>query len=117
VFFSSNISEFPFVSFSVPTLLTKLKRSHVGLDSTKPAFDQLTKSCIQRNLPVKSWISAESLAMEERGERLRIFDINYEKAPTLAEVTLNLTDAQDGSNDNANVVHWISDGIKAQNDQ
>ena len=55
--------------------------------------------------------------MEERGERLRIFDINYEKAPTLAEITLNLTDAQDGSNDNANVVHWISDGIKAQNDQ
>ena len=55
--------------------------------------------------------------MVERGESLRIFDVNHEKAPTLAQITLNLTDAKDNSDEVANVVHWISDGIKAQNDQ
>ena len=101
----------------VPTLLTKLKRSQIGLDSTKPAFDQLTESCHQRKLPVESWALAEELAMVERGESLRIFDVNHKKAPTLAQITLNLTDTKDNSDEVANVVHWISDGIKAQNDQ
>lgn len=55
--------------------------------------------------------------MEERGERLEIFDINHEKAPTLAEITLKLTDPKEGSHISASVVDWISDGIKAQNDQ
>jgi len=101
----------------VPTLLTKLKRSQIGLDSTKPAFDQLTNSCQKRKLPVDLWKSAELLAMKERGERLAIFDVNREKAPTLAEITLKLTDNKEVSDVSASVVDWISDGIKAQNDQ
>jgi hypothetical protein len=101
----------------VPTLLTKLRRTQIGLDSTQPAYDQLTESCIQRKLPVNSWASAECLAMEERGEQLKIFDLDHKNAPTLAEITLKLTDTKDKSDDSANVVHWISDGIKVQNDQ
>jgi hypothetical protein len=77
----------------------------------------LTKSCLQRKLPVESWKLAEGLAMEERGEHLKIFDLDHENAPSLAEITLKLTDIKDNTNNNANVVHWISDGIKAQNDQ
>ena len=69
--------------FLVSTLLTKQKRSQIGLDSTEPAFNQLTKSCHQQNLPVEAWRAAEHLAMEERGEHLKIFDINYKKAPHL----------------------------------
>jgi hypothetical protein len=87
------------------------------LDSTKPAFEQLTDSCLQRKLPVDRWKSAERSAMEERGESLRIFDINQKKAPTLAEITLQLTDVKDDSSDVANVVDWIADGIKAESDQ
>lgn len=101
----------------VQTLLTKMKRSKIGLDSTRPAFEQLTNSCRERKLPVDSWKSAERLAMEERGERLEMFDVNHKKAPTLAQITLKLTDTKDSSAASANVVHWISDGIKAQNDQ
>ena len=97
--------------------MTKLKRSEVGLYSTKPAFDQLTNSCHQRKLPVESWKLAEGLAMEERGERLKIFDVDHQNAPSLAEITLKLTDAKDSTNNRTNIVHWISDGIKAQNDQ
>jgi hypothetical protein len=103
--------------FLVPTLLTKLKRSQDGLDSTQPAFDQLTKSCLQRNLPVEAWRSAEILAMKERGEHLGIFDINHEKAPTLAQITLQLTEVKDHSSNNMNIVDWISNGIKAENYQ
>ena len=85
----------------IPTLLTKLKRSQVGLDSMQPAFEQLTNTCLQRKLPVESWRSTECLAMEERGEKLRIFDINHGKAPTFTQITLSLTETN----------------IKTQNDQ
>ena len=44
-------------------------------------------------------------------------DINYKKALTLAEITLSLTNTKDNSNSTANIVDWIADGIKAQNDQ
>ena len=101
----------------VSTLLTKYKRSQNGLDSTQPAFDQLTKSCLDQNLPVQTWRSAEHLAMEERGNHLRIFDISHNKAPTLAQVTLQLTEVNDNSSNSAHIVHWIASGIKAQNDQ
>lgn len=57
------------------------------------------------------------MAMKERGEHLQIFDINQKKAPTLAQITLQLAEYHDESHDNANAVDWIADGIKAQNDQ
>ena len=55
--------------------------------------------------------------MEERGEQLKIYDVDHKKEPSLAEITLKLTDAKDNTNDHSNLVHWIPDGIKAQNDQ
>jgi hypothetical protein len=57
------------------------------------------------------------LAVEERGKYLKIFDLNHKKAPTLAEITLSLINAKGDKSDISNVVDWISDGIKAQNDQ
>ena len=66
---------------------------------------------------MESWRSAEILAMEERGENLKIFDINHRKAPTLAQITLSLAESKDISNEAANVVDWIADGIKIENDQ
>ena len=103
--------------FLVSTLITKFKRSRTGLASTKPAFDLLTRSCFERNLPVKTWRSAEELAVEERGEGLRMFDINHKKARTLADITLELTNNKESLNNPVNAVDWITDGIKAQNDQ
>jgi hypothetical protein len=59
--------------------------------------------------------------MEKRGKHLNIFDINWKKPPTLAEITLKLTEDVDDLSGYlsgySNVVNWISDGIKAQNDQ
>ena len=72
---------------------------------------------MERKLPVESWRSSEHLAMEERGDHLRIFDINHQKAPTLAQITLGLLEAEDSRDSISTVVDWISDGIKAQNNQ
>jgi hypothetical protein len=55
--------------------------------------------------------------MEERGERLKIFDVNHQKAPTLAQISLQLCDDKENSKDRTDVVDWISDGIKAENFQ
>ena len=57
------------------------------------------------------------MAMEERGERLRIFNINHGKAPTFARITLSLTETNDNTNDGVHVVNWLVDGINTQNDQ
>jgi hypothetical protein len=77
----------------------------------------LTKTCLERKLPVESWRAAESLAMIERGDHLMIYDINRKKAPTLAQITLELSNKKDNSINTSKVVDWIADGIKAQNDQ
>ena len=103
--------------FLVTTLLTKHKRCRDGLDSTQPAFEQLTKSCLERQLPVEAWKSSEHSAMEERGDKLKIFDVNRKKPPTLAEITLQLTDAKDNPAEKVKIADWISDGIKAENNQ
>jgi len=66
---------------------------------------------------VDSWRSAELLAMEERGEKLKIFDVNHKKAPTLAQITLCLTESKNNSNETANIVDLIASGIKTENDQ
>jgi hypothetical protein len=116
-FTTQNGSYFTKYFILVPTLLTKHKHSQDGLDSTQPAFDELTKSCLQRNLPIDTWRSAELLAMKKRGQHLRIFDISHEKAPTLAQVTLQLTETKDHSSNSVNIVNWILNGIRAQNDQ
>ena len=55
--------------------------------------------------------------MEDRGEKLKIFEVNHRKAPTLAQITLRLTESKDNSNETSNVIDWIANGIKAENDQ
>jgi hypothetical protein len=55
--------------------------------------------------------------MEERGESLKIFDINHKKSPTLAQITLSLAESKDDSNEVSNIIDWIADGIITEIDQ
>jgi hypothetical protein len=55
--------------------------------------------------------------MKKRGKHLKMFDISHKKAPTLAQVTLQLTETKDHSSNSVNIVNWIAHGIRAQNDQ
>lgn len=98
-------------------LLMKLRRANDGLDSTQPAFSQLTDSCIQRSLPVHIWGLDEQLAMSQRGDHLKIYDLNHDKAPSLAEITLQLSENDAYSGNGVGATAWIASGIKAENEQ
>jgi len=87
------------------------------LDSTRPAFQELTKACRLRGLPVDVWKTDERLATKERGQLLNIFDLNHQKLPTLAQITVQLCNNKDNPNGTVDMVQWIADGIKAENDQ
>jgi hypothetical protein len=41
----------------------------------------------------------------------------HEKAPTLAQITIQLCDNKDKINTSVDIVDWIADGIKAEIDQ
>ena len=56
------------------------------------------------------------MAIEERGERLTIFNVNHKKAPTLPKITLELTVKKNISELNK-AIDWIADVIKAKDDQ
>ena len=67
----------------------------------------------------QSWKSVERLAMDDRGEALRIFDISQEKAPPSPKSlsSWQMIIKTQLTIDASNVVDWVADGIKAQNDQ
>jgi hypothetical protein len=48
----------------------------------------LNKACQLRGLPVDVWKADERLATKERGELLNIFDLNHQKLPILAQITV-----------------------------
>ena len=60
-----------------------------------------------------------TLELTDMKDHLTIFDIHHKKPPSLAQITLELTDMKDKlePSDRAKIVDWIADGIKAQNDQ
>ena len=59
-----------------------MKSNWFGINETH--IKKLNKLCLEGKLPVNVWKSDEAIAMEERGETLRIFDINHKLAPSLA---------------------------------
>jgi hypothetical protein len=77
----------------------------------------LTKACQLRGLPVDVWKADERRATKERGELLKIFDLNHQKLPTLAQITVRLCENKGNSNGTVDLVQWMADGIKAENDQ
>lgn len=58
-------------------LNVKYSRTIKGLADTREAFDALTKSL--NPALVVAWTKAEKQAMDERGEYLRIYDVNITK--------------------------------------
>ena len=64
-------------SVTVASLLKKYKKAVKGQSETKKAFEGLTKT-LPANL-VSDWTTAESKAMIERGDALKIFDVKESK--------------------------------------
>jgi hypothetical protein len=62
---------------SARSLLSKYKAAVKGRDSSKVAFEELNASVDEAQL--QKWREEESMAMESRGEYLRIYDVRTEK--------------------------------------
>ncbi|KIM73065.1 hypothetical protein PILCRDRAFT_15550 [Piloderma croceum F 1598] len=76
----------------VDSLCGKWTRAKQGVSNTKPAFKQLT-NCVDPSL-VLEWTRQERVAMENRGDDLKIYDVVSEKLPTLAEIHLKLAEKE-----------------------
>ena len=59
------------------SLCKKWSRAKEGVSETKPAFEQLTE-CLDVAL-VQEWTAQERIAMENRGEDLRIYEVKLER--------------------------------------
>jgi hypothetical protein len=61
----------------VKSLAAKYKAAIEGIEYTKEAFDDLNDA-IKPDLR-ESWMSSEKMALELRGEHLKIYDVQIEK--------------------------------------
>jgi len=61
----------------VDLLCEKWSRAKNGVSETKPAFEQLTE-CLDAGL-VQEWTEQERVAMEQRGDHLKIYEVASKK--------------------------------------
>ncbi|KAG2111109.1 hypothetical protein DEU56DRAFT_762242 [Suillus clintonianus] len=99
----------------VKTLLKKHKRAIKGISDTKPPFDELTRSLDDEKIAI--WENDEMKAMEERGEYLDIYQLKIDQAPTMAEIRLRLTEAENAETGRLGTVSWIIQGINLEDAQ
>ncbi len=59
------------------SLCTKWTRAKKGVSETKPAFEQLS-NCLEGAL-IQEWTGQERVAMEERGNHLKIYVVRSER--------------------------------------
>jgi hypothetical protein len=59
--------------FLADSLCAKRSRATKGVSETKPAFEQLTE-CLDASL-VRDWTEQERVAMEQRGDHLKIYEV------------------------------------------
>ncbi|KAG1844776.1 hypothetical protein F4604DRAFT_1937331 [Suillus subluteus] len=94
------------------TLLTKYKRALKGVDETKSPFDELTRSLNPEKISI--WEIEEKKAVEERGEYLDIYQLQINKAPTMAEIRLKLTESENDDTRHPGTVSWLITGINLE---
>ncbi|KAG1784794.1 uncharacterized protein HD556DRAFT_1250836, partial [Suillus plorans] len=96
----------------VKTLLKKYKRALKGVDDTKSPFDELTLSLDPEKISI--WKIDEKKAMEQRGEYLDIYQLQMNKAPTMAEIRLKLTESENTDTSKPGTVSWLITGINLE---
>ncbi|KAG1787420.1 uncharacterized protein HD556DRAFT_1312744 [Suillus plorans] len=94
------------------TLLKKYKRALKGVDDTKSPFDELTLSLDPEKISI--WKIDEKKAMEQHGEYLDIYQLQMNKAPTMAEIRLKLTESENTDTSKPGTVSWLITGINLE---
>ncbi|KAG1840122.1 hypothetical protein C8R48DRAFT_679665 [Suillus tomentosus] len=96
----------------IKTLLKKYKWALKGVDDTKSPFDELTLSLDPEKILM--WKIDEKKAMEQRGEYLDIYQLQMNKAPTMAEIRLKLTESENTDTGKPGTVSWLITGINLE---
>ncbi|KAG1893128.1 uncharacterized protein F5891DRAFT_986194, partial [Suillus fuscotomentosus] len=106
----------------VKTLLKKHQRAIKGIRDTKLPFNELTSALDKQK--IAEWENDEKKAMEERGECLDIYQLKIDQvchwnsgAPTMAEIRLRLTEAENAETGRLGIVSWIIQGINLEDAQ
>jgi len=118
--------------FLADSLCAKRSRATKGVSETKPAFEQLTE-CLDASL-VRDWTEQERVAMEQRGDHLKIYEVVSTKCkqylnsssdtdrsclsvPTLAEIRLKLSESEVQHGNLSGSVSMITEGLAIEKSQ
>ncbi|KAG1877467.1 hypothetical protein F4604DRAFT_1680133 [Suillus subluteus] len=99
----------------VKLLLKKYLQAAQGVSDTQGPYEELTKSLDLAN--VQEWKKAADQAAHDRGALLDIYQLKMDKAPTMAEIRLHLTENELSTNGRTGSVAWLIEGINIENAQ
>src|ERR1700677_3213493 len=95
------------------SLCGKWTRATDGVSETKPAFEQLT-DCLDASL-VQEWTEQEHVAMEQRGDHLKIYQVASEKCGELPLFLLGYRSLiQFSTNNGGNTLEVVRNGSSAR---
>ncbi|KAG2351195.1 hypothetical protein BDR07DRAFT_1502284 [Suillus spraguei] len=99
-----------------PLLTSEMSTSTNGtLQKSNYYLKKLTKSPNWAN--VQKWKKEAELAALDCGELLDIYQLKMDKAPTMAEIRLRLTENKLSTNGRTGAVTWLIEGINIENAQ
>ncbi|KAG1803116.1 uncharacterized protein BJ212DRAFT_1304681 [Suillus subaureus] len=86
-----------------------------GVSDTQGPYEELTRSLDLDN--VQEWKKAAEKAAQDCGELLDIYQLKMDKAPSMAEIRLRLTENELSANGRTGSVAWLIEGINIENSQ
>ncbi|KAG1887759.1 hypothetical protein F4604DRAFT_1570502, partial [Suillus subluteus] len=106
---------------TVKTLLKKYKRAIKGINDTKSPFDELTHSLDDEKIAI--WKMMKRRLWRNEGNILTFISsrlikvIHHYYSPTMAEIRLRLTEAENAKTGRLGTVSWIIQGINLEDAQ
>ncbi|KAG1830059.1 hypothetical protein F4604DRAFT_1695666 [Suillus subluteus] len=97
------------------SLLKKYCHALQGISDTQGPYEELTRSLDLDD--VQEWKKAAEKAAQDRGELLDIYQLKMDKAPSMAEIRLRLTENELSANGRTGSVAWLIEGINIENSQ
>ncbi|KAG6377669.1 hypothetical protein JVT61DRAFT_14434 [Boletus reticuloceps] len=99
----------------VKSLCRKYKTVAAGVQSTEEPFKELSASLDENK--VREWTTLVLKGACNRGEALDIYALRMDKAPTLAEIRLHLTQSSVRSTQIQESINWLVEDIDIENSQ
>ncbi|KAG0695623.1 hypothetical protein DFH29DRAFT_879915 [Suillus ampliporus] len=88
----------------VKSLLKKYRQALQGISDTQGPYEELTRSLDLAD--VQEWKKAAQKAAQDRGDLLDIYQLKMDKAPTMAEIRLRLTENELSTNGRTGSIAW-----------